>query len=94
MAPQTPAQKRVFHLVYARSRFSGGVALDEADHIKNRVLAFASDLLRLTREFEAQLMGVERELVNSALQRSLIDGAALARQYEIPNPLSELAETR
>ncbi len=87
MAEKTPAQKRVFHLVYGRSAFSGGTAEDESDHLKNKVLAFARDLKRLTEEFAAACGEQDREAAADALSRSLSAASELAREYEISNPL-------
>jgi hypothetical protein len=89
MAKNTPAQKRVFHLVYHRSDFSGGSAGDESDHLKNRVLDFAKDLKRLTSEFGAACVKREhREAVESALRKALMDSERLAKEeYKISNPL-------
>jgi hypothetical protein len=89
MAKNTPAQKRVFHLVYHRSDFSGGSAGDESDHLKNRVLDFAKDLKRLTGEFGVACVKSEhREAVESALRKALMDSERLAKEeYKISNPL-------
>ena len=82
MGKNTPAQKRVFHLVYGRSQFPGGVMQDESDHLKNQVLAFAVDLRRLTEEFVAACDKKEhRDLANSALTKALDDAHRLAHCY-------------
>jgi hypothetical protein len=87
MCDGAPAQKRVFHLVYGRSRFSGGVKEDESDHIKNQVLVFARDIKRLTVEFAASVKQGERELVECALANALLASRELAESYGICDPL-------
>jgi hypothetical protein len=87
MASKTPAQKSVFHLVYGRSKFSGGTADDESDHLKSQVLNFANDVKRLTREFAAGVDNNHRELVESALARALHDAHELANEYGVQDPL-------
>jgi hypothetical protein len=88
MAKNTPAQKRVFHLVYDRAGWAGGSATDESDHLKNRVLDFAKDLKRLTKEFASSVTEEKyRELVECALARALQDGHELAVKYGISDPL-------
>lgn len=87
MAKDTPAQKRVFHLVYGRSEFSGGTAVDESEDLKNQVLSFAKDLKRLTEEFASCLAGRDRQLVEDALQNALQASETLAKRYGKSNPL-------
>jgi hypothetical protein len=89
MANKTPAQKRVFHLVYGRSTFPGGTSPDESDHLRNQVLAFAKDLHRLTKEFAQSVEAEYRALVEGALQKALNDAKTLAEKYGITNPLAE-----
>lgn len=83
MDKNTPAQKRVFHLVYGRSGYAGGAAKDESDHLKNQVLNFAVDLKRLTEEFARSVDEKYRPSVECALRRALQDAATLARGYDI-----------
>ena len=55
MDNESPANKRVVHLVYGRSHHAGGPANDETYHIKNQVLSFAKELLKFTREFATRI---------------------------------------
>jgi len=89
MGHWTPAQKRIFHLVYGRSDFSGGTAPNESDHLKNQVVAFAKDLKRLTEEFAGCVSEEYRDIVRGALERALKDGEALAEKYNIADPFSK-----
>jgi hypothetical protein len=89
MGKNAPAQKRVFHLVYGRSCFSGGSKQDGADDLKNQVLSFAQDLKRLAEEFATACNQKDhRELAEGALARALHDGHELAKSYEIPGDSS------
>lgn len=85
MAHGQPAQKRIFHLVYCRSKYSGGTAPDESDHLKNQVVEVAKDLRRLTEEFAKRVEPQFQHSVESALRKALDEAKGLAKHYEIPN---------
>ena len=88
MGKDAPAQKRVFHLVYGRKQFSGGRVEDGSEDLKYRVLDFATDLKRLTKEFAERVEDDKyRELIEGALARALEDGHELAKKYGVPDPL-------
>jgi hypothetical protein len=88
MGKNTPAQRRVFHLVYGRSCFSGGSKQDESDHLKNQVLSLTQDLKRLTDEFAGACDEKEhRELVECVLAKALRSAGELARGYGLQGPL-------
>ena len=88
MAKETPAQKRVFHLVYGRSEFSGGRLEDECVDLKSRVLDFARDVKRLTAQFaESCVDTMHRGPVESALNRARCAADELAKQYNIECPV-------
>lgn len=86
MGKGAPAQKRVFHLVYGRSGYSGGSAPDESDHLKNQVRELTRDIRDLTSEFALDLHPPFRGLVENALQRALETARDVARGYGIALP--------
>jgi hypothetical protein len=87
MDNESPANKRVFHLVYGRSHHAGGPANDEANHIKNQVLSFAKELLKFTREFATRVDQDFRGSVDCALQKALKAVEESANRCKIANPL-------
>jgi hypothetical protein len=89
MAPRAPAQKRVFHLVYGRSKpeNAGGPGHDGRDHLKNQVLNIAKDLLRITETFVGSVRPEFRDLVQAALEKAVSEAENKASYYGIPNPL-------
>jgi hypothetical protein len=89
MAKETPANKRVFHLVYRRSdpRNAGGPDDDETDHLKNQVLNFAKDLRRITEAFVACTKPELHAIAQTALAKALAEAQATADRYSIRNPL-------
>lgn len=89
MGKGTPAQKRVFHLVYGRPHYSGGTAPDESDHLKNHVRALAQDLREITTAFAQVLDPNYRTLVESALQNALQTADAVGKAYGVT--LAELS---
>jgi hypothetical protein len=90
MDSQTPAQKRVFHLVYGRSTEAnaGGPGDEHPDQLKNQVLNFTRDLFVLTEKFVKRIKEPEfRGMVQTALDDALIEARKTADEYAIPNPL-------
>lgn len=88
MATQKPANKRVFHLVYNRPIYSGGVTHDESSHIKNQVLNFAKDLRQITEQF-VQMADCQFTLsIRGALQNALQEAAKKASVSRISNPFT------
>ena len=83
---EAPANKRLFHLVYNRSKHSGGDAKDERTHIKEQALPFARDLLSLTGQFVASLPTKfeesARSIISTALSKS--DEVATHTAFLIP----------
>lgn len=88
MDNEKPANKRVFHLVYDRSRHAGGPTNDETKHIKNQVLEFARDLLKITREFLGRVKPDFHGSVECALRKALTAAEEAAVGCEIANPLA------
>jgi hypothetical protein len=78
MDDETPANKRVFHLVYGRSAHPA---------IKDQVLAFAAELLTITREFRDCVDLDYRASVECALQKALTAASEAAKDFKSPNPL-------
>jgi hypothetical protein len=87
MDNDAPANKRVFHLVYGRSRQAGGPINDETRHIKNQVLAFARELLKFTREFGNRVEPDFRGSARCALGKALKAAEEAANGCKITNPL-------
>jgi hypothetical protein len=90
MGNQTPAQKRVFHLVYGRSTEAnaGAAGREHPDHLKNQVLNLTRDLLALTTRFVKQIKEPEfRAMAQKALEDALIEAKKTAKEHDIPNPL-------
>ncbi len=89
MQNDTPANKRVFHLVYGRSSAAnaGGPGHDGPDHLKNQVLEFAKDLRRLTEKFIECVEPQFCDIARTALKNALNKAAQTADHYGIPNPL-------
>lgn len=84
---QKPANKRVFHLAYERSVFSGGIELDESDHLKNQPLGFAKDLHNVTKYFITRVEECFRDAANTALEDAIEAANQAAAGCGIPNPL-------
>ncbi|SRR5260221_10914272 len=87
MAAGKPANKRVFHIVYNRSRHAGGRGHDGSDHINKQVLKFAKDLHQLTEEFIKSAQPNFRLIVKSALDRALDEANHAADGYGVANPI-------
>jgi hypothetical protein len=90
MGPQTPAQKRVFHLVYGRSKRenAGGPGRDDRSHLKYQVLILAKDLRRITESFVNSAAPEFQSLVQAALDGALAEAQTTATSYAIPNPIT------
>jgi hypothetical protein len=89
MQYETPANKRVFHLVFGRSDAAnaGGAGHDGQDHLKNQVLEFAKDLRRLTEEFIKCADPQFRGIIRTSLDDALTEAKKTAEHFGIPNPL-------
>ena len=87
MDNESPANKRVFHLVYGRSGHAGGPVNDEKEHIKSQVLKFAINLRRLTEEFGRCVEPHFRDSVECALHKALKGAEQAAKGCNIVNPL-------
>jgi hypothetical protein len=90
MGPRTPAQKRVFHLVYGRSKEknAGGPGDDDRSHLKHQVLILAKDLRRITESFANSAAPEFQSLVRAALDGALDEAQKTATLYAIPNPIT------
>jgi hypothetical protein len=90
MSSQTPAQKRVFHLVYGRSKEAnaGGPGDDDPSHLKHQVLNLAKDLRRITENFVTIADPQFQSLVRAALDKALDEARTTATLYAIPNPIT------
>ncbi len=90
MGPQTPAQKRVFHLVYGRSKEAnaGGPGDDDRSHLKYQVLNLAKDLRRITENFANSAEPQFQILIRTALDGALAEAQATATRCAIPNPIT------
>jgi hypothetical protein len=75
MGPKTPAQKRVFHLVYGRSKEENarGPGHDDRSHLKYQVLVLAKDLRRITESFISSAAPRFQSLVQAALDGALAE---------------------
>lgn len=87
MAARSPANKRVFHLVYNRGAHAGGPGRNSPDHVKNQVVEFAKDLRRLSELFLKRVGPDFRTSAQSALQKALQEAELEAKHYGIANPL-------
>ncbi len=87
MDKESPANKRVFHLVYGRSLQAGGPADDEKKHIKNQVLGFAQELLKFTEAFRDRAKPEFQASVQCALDKALEGAEEAALGCKIANPL-------
>lgn len=89
MGPQTPAQKRVFHLVYGRSKEAnaGGPNHEDRSHLKHQVLVIARDLRRITENFLRSAKPEFQNLIKTALDEALAEAQTTANAYGIPNPI-------
>ena len=83
MAGGKPANKRVFHLVYNRSRHAVG---SESEHLKNKVLEFARDLKRLTEDFSRNADLGFQQAIEVALKKALHEADLAAKYYETKDP--------
>jgi hypothetical protein len=90
MGPQTPAQKRVFHLVYGRSKEAnaGGPGHDDRSHLKHQVLNFAKDLRRITESFANSVEPQFQNLVRAASNGALAEAQTTATACSMPNPIT------
>jgi hypothetical protein len=84
---QKPANKRVFHLVYDRSDYSGGSEADESDHLKNQPLRFAKELRAITKHFITRVDECYRDAATTALDGAIKAANEAAEGCGIPNPL-------
>lgn len=87
MDSESPANKRVFHLVYGRSHHAGGPSNDETKHINKQVLAFAKELLKFTEEFGKRVKPDFRGSVECALCKAKKAAGEAADGCKIANPL-------
>jgi hypothetical protein len=89
MASHRPAQKRLFHLVYGRSKpeNAGGPGQEGSDHLKNQVLDVAKDLRKITERFVVSVRSEFRDFAQAALDKALGEAGEKAREYGITNPL-------
>jgi len=86
MQGPTPANKRIFHLVYARENHAGGPGHEGPDHLKNQVMEFAKDLHEISKNFVAKVEPSLRPAAMSALRKALDEAKKAADEYGIPNP--------
>lgn len=84
-----PANKRVFHLVYGRSKEAnaGGPGHSGPSHMNEQVLKCARDLRQITQAFTKCAKAEFTDLVQLALQGALNEAANVAAGFNIANPL-------
>lgn len=83
----SPANKRVFHLAYDRSDFSGGSGQDGSDHLKNQPLKFATNLRDITEKFIEKVEPPFRDSAKTALEKAREGARQAATGCNIANPL-------
>ena len=90
MAPWKPTNKRIIHLVYFRSKHSGGPVgeHDGPEHIKNKVLEFAKDLIGLTKDFINSVELDYRDSATHGLEKARKGADEAAGDCKIDNPFS------
>ena len=83
-----PANKRIFHLVYWRSKHSGGTGNDggESD-LNNQVLKVTCGILKVTGEFVKNIHEDFDDDVRSAWSFASEEARKRAKDYGILNPL-------
>jgi hypothetical protein len=86
VARESPANKRVFHLVYNRSEHAGGPGHDGPDHLNKQVIEFANNLRGVTAVFIESVEEVFRENAQSALWEAIKDAERAAEKYGIALP--------
>jgi hypothetical protein len=84
-----PANKRVFHLVYGRSKEAnaGGPGPSGPSHINQQAVNFARDLRNITETSAGSVKQEFRDLVQSALRKGLEEAQNMADAFGIANPL-------
>ena len=83
----SPVNKRVSHLAYDRSDFSGGSGQDGSDHLKNQPLTFAMSLRNITEKFIEKVEDRFRDSAKTALEKAREGARQAATGCNIPNPL-------
>ena len=79
--------KRVSHLVYNRSAYSGGSAVNDSDHLKNQVLNFTKEIRDITEKLAQQADPSFSDPIRGALDKALAEAQQTANHYGITNPL-------
>ena len=84
-----PLNKRVFHLVYGRSKpaYAGGPGDVDPSHVNQQVLLFARELQQITETFSKCVKPHFVNLVDSALENALKEARNVADYFEICSPL-------
>ncbi len=77
MCAGKPANKRVFHLVYERSKTNA---------INQQVVNFAQELRQITEIFAKDVKPEFSDLVESSLKDGLEEAQKMAAHFEIPSP--------
>jgi hypothetical protein len=87
MGPGMPVNNRISHLVWERSKHSGGTLVDECDHLKKQVLPCAHDLIEITNKF-IPLVTPEsvRAAATFALDEARKQACLTAKKYGIDDP--------
>ncbi len=83
----SPINKRVSHLAYDRSDFSGGSGQDGSDHLKNQPLKFATNLRDITEKFIEKVEDRFRDSAKTALEKAREGARQAAAGCNINNPL-------
>lgn len=86
MANGKAANKRMFHLVLGRDGHSGGTDDGQVDDLNRQVLAFALDLLGLTRDLVESLAPPSQQFAKASLDDALREAEVTAAAYGIENP--------
>jgi hypothetical protein len=83
-----PLNKRIFHLVYCRSKAqcAGASGSSGPDHLDQQALEFARELLQLTKEFVQCVKPEFKDLAQSAIDRGYEDAQPAANALGIRIP--------
>jgi hypothetical protein len=83
----SPVNKRVSHLAYDGSDFSGGSGLEGSDHLKNQPLKFATNLRDITEKFIEKVEDRFRDSAKAALEKAREGARQAVAGCNIANPL-------
>lgn len=83
-----PLNKRVFHLVYCRSKEqnAGASGSSGLGHVNQQALAFSRELVQVTRKFVDCVRAEFKEPAQSALDEGLLGARNAASALEVETP--------